>query len=92
MYVVNCTKCTKLYIGETGHTLDTRFKEHLVDIKHHRDKPVANHFNQAGHSIHNDRVKGPWLLFTGNASDRKDMEFHLIDKFGSRKPSGMKNS
>ncbi|WP_419640437.1 hypothetical protein, partial [Thiolapillus sp.] len=70
-------------------TLDTRFKEHLADIKHHRDKPVANHFNQAGHSIHNIRVKGLWLLFTDNASDRKDMESHLIDKLGSRRPGGI---
>ena len=48
VYVIRCTKCAKLYIGETGRTLDTRFKEHLADIKYHRDKPVANHFNQAG--------------------------------------------
>ena len=57
VYVIRCTKCAKLYIGETGRTLDTRFKEHLADIKYHRDKPVASHFNQAGHSIHNVRVK-----------------------------------
>ena len=57
---VHCSlpKCAKLYIGETGRTLNTRFKEHLADIKHHRDKPVANHLNQAGHSIHNICVKG----------------------------------
>ena len=47
VYVIHCTKCVKLYIGETGRKLDTRFKEHLADIKHYRDKPVANHFNQA---------------------------------------------
>ena len=74
----SCTKCAKLYISETGHTLDTRFKEHLADItdlnriqvladvKHHRDKTVTNHFNQAGHSIHNVRVLGLWLLFKDN--------------------------
>ena len=82
-------KCAKLYIGETGRTLDTCFKEHLADLKHHRDKPVANHFNQAEHSIHNIRVKGLRNLFTDNASDRKDMESHLIDKFGSRRPGEM---
>ena len=27
VYVIRCTKCTKLYIGETGHTLNTHFKE-----------------------------------------------------------------
>ena len=31
VYVI---RCTKLYIGETGRTIDTRFKEHLSDIKH----------------------------------------------------------
>ena len=80
------SKCAKLYIGETGRTLDTCFKEHLADLKLHRDKPVANHFNQAGHSIQNIRVKGLWLLFTNNASDRKGMESHLIGKLGSRRP------
>ncbi|WP_419617951.1 hypothetical protein, partial [Thiolapillus sp.] len=38
------------------------------------------------HSIHNIHVKGLWLLFTDNASDRKEMESHLIDKLGSRRP------
>ena len=28
----------QLSIGETGRTLDTRFKEHFVDIKHHKRK------------------------------------------------------
>ena len=55
-----------------------------------RGKPVANHLIQAGHAIHNIRVKGLWLLFTDNTSDGKDMECHLIDKLGSRRPGGMK--
>ena len=70
-------------------TLDTCYKEHLVDIKHRRDKPVANLFNQTGHTIHNIRIKGLWLLFTDGVNDRKDMESHLIDKLGRRKPAGM---
>ena len=45
-YVIHCTRCAQLCISETGHTLDIHFKEHLVDIKHQREKPVANHFNQ----------------------------------------------
>ena len=46
VYVIHFnTKCAKLNIGERGCTLNTRFKEHLVDIKYHRDKPVANNFN-----------------------------------------------
>ena len=89
VYVIRCTKCAKLYIGEAGRTLDTRFKEHIADIKYHRDKPVANHFNQADHSVHKVHVKGLWLLFTDNASDRKDMESYLIENLGSRKLGGI---
>ena len=88
-YVIHCTKCAQLYISETGRILDTRFKEHAADIKHRSDKPVANHLNQTGQTIHNIRVKGPWLLFTDSVNDRKDMESHLIDKLGSSKPGGM---
>ena len=89
LYVIHCTKCAQIYIGEIGRTLDTRFKEHLADIKHRRGKPVANHFNQTDHTIHNIRVKGLWLLFTDSVNDRKDMASRLIDKLGSRKPGGM---
>ena len=42
------------------------------------------HFNRAGHSIHNVRVKGMWLLLTDNARDRKDMESYLTEKLVSR--------
>ena len=89
VYIIHCTKCAQLYIDETGHTIDTRFKEHPADIKHQRDKPVADHFNQTDHTIHNIHVKGLWLLFTESMNDRKDMEFHLIDKLSSRKPGTM---
>ena len=88
-YVIHCTRCTQLCFGETGRILDTRFKEHLADIKRRRDKPVADHFNQTDHTIDSIRVKGLWLLFTDSVNDRKDMESHLIDKLGNRKPGGM---
>ena len=89
VYIIHCTKGAQLYFGETGRTLDTRFKEHLAGIKHRRDKPAANHFKQTGHAIHNVRVKGQWVLFTDSVNDRKDIESHFIDKHGSRKPAGM---
>ena len=89
VYVISCTQCTKLYIGETGRTLETRFKEHLADIRYNRDKPVAIHFNSHGHSIQHVRVKGLWLMSNSNPRDRKDMESHLIDKLGTRHPNGI---
>ena len=76
-------------VDETGTHPDASFKEHLADIKHHTDKPVASHFNQARHSTHNLCVKGLCLLFTYNASDRQDVTSHLTDKLGSMRPGGM---
>ena len=55
---------------KTECTIHTCFKKNLLDIKYRRDKPVANYFNQAGHSIHNVHVKGMWFLFTDNARDK----------------------
>ena len=66
-------------IGDIGRTPDIHFKEHLADIKHRKDKPVTDHFNQTGHTIHNICVKGLWLiLFTDSVNDRKDMESHFF--------------
>lgn len=51
IYLITCTLCRKQYVGETKRTLRTRIKEHLVDIKHQRDTPVASHFNQRKHKL-----------------------------------------
>ena len=54
-----------------------------------KTKRFKRTFDQTGHTIHNIRVKGLWLLFTDSVNDRKNMESHLIEKLGSKKPSGM---
>jgi hypothetical protein len=33
IYILNCKKCNKFYVGETGRTVKERFKEHLACIK-----------------------------------------------------------
>ena len=78
------SKCAKLYNVKTGCTLDARFKEHLADLKHHMDKPVANRFNQAGHSIHNTHERTVVSVHGQCRKDRKDMNSHLINTLGSR--------
>ena len=88
VYAVTCTACSKVYIGETGRTLETRGKEHLADIKYRRHKPVALHFNSEGHSIKCLRIKGIWLV-TGSTLDRKDRESHLIQTLGTLSPAGL---
>ena len=55
IYLITCTKCKKQCVGETKRTLLIRTKEHLADIKHNRDTPVAKHFNTVGH-FHNHLI------------------------------------
>ena len=49
VYLLECTRCKKQYVGETKRNFLTRFKEHLADIRHNRDTPVAKHFNLNSH-------------------------------------------
>ena len=34
VYLLECTRCKKQYVGETKRNFLTRFKEHLADIRH----------------------------------------------------------
>ena len=49
VYLLECNKCKKQYIGETKRKFIVRFKEHLADIRHNRDTPVAKHYNLNSH-------------------------------------------
>ena len=89
VYAIKCSKCSKLYVGETGRSLATRFSEHLADIRHNRDKTVAHHFNASNHSVQDVRVLGIWKMFLFDTNARKDMEKHLIKKLGTKKPHGL---
>ena len=54
VYLIECKKCTKQYIGETKRQLHERFGEHDRSIQNHhqliKPTPVSTHFNQTGHS------------------------------------------
>ena len=64
------------------------FLEHLADIHHNRSKPVAQHFNSAGHTIVDIKVKGLWQLH-GDFFQRKPMESHIIQRLGTMSPGGL---
>ncbi|KAH3859239.1 hypothetical protein DPMN_101955 [Dreissena polymorpha] len=40
-----------VYVGETSRSLKERLKEHEADTRHHKSKPVAEHFNSKDHGI-----------------------------------------
>ena len=50
--MIECTKCSKQYVGETENVLHIWMNDHRVVVKHwHLEKPVGSHFNSEGHSL-----------------------------------------
>jgi hypothetical protein len=42
VYKLKCGSCPGVYLGQTGRSFRTRFKEHMSDIKHNKEK-LASH-------------------------------------------------
>ena len=89
LYCISCSKCCKLYIGETGRRLSDRFAEHLRSVRNYDvDMPVARHVNTANHSISDIKVCAISPISGGNDS-RKRHEKCLILKIGTILPFGL---
>ena len=82
VYLLECTKCFEMYIGETKRPLRERISEH---VQYARSliptKATGIHFNKPGHSIAN--MKFVVLEQTKNSDDlyRKERETFFINKF-----------
>ena len=56
--MIHCNHCNAQYIGQTGRSLKTRFKEHLRYVRNKiLTEPTGEHFNSTGHNISMMRVK-----------------------------------
>jgi hypothetical protein len=54
IYRLNCGECPKVYIGQTGRTFRTRFKEHIREIKYNgENSKFALHIQNTGHKCAN---------------------------------------
>ena len=53
MYRIVCTACESSYVGETEMPLLKRFKEHLADMQHNKNrlKPWSLHMNSRHASV-----------------------------------------
>jgi hypothetical protein len=51
IYKLKCKDCPLQYIGKTGRSFDTRFKEHIRAIRHNKETSgYAKHILKSGHS------------------------------------------
>ena len=88
IYAITCTRCEKIYFGETKRRLADLFTEHLPSIKlNFPGLPVAAHFNSSGHSIFNAKISAVTSCI--NDSNRKTEEERLIYNLGTLEPMGM---
>ena len=51
IYLISCTLCNAVYVGETGCKLRERMTGHRSAINNKIDTPVAEHFQLAGHHL-----------------------------------------
>jgi hypothetical protein len=50
MYKMTCDSCQKVYIGQTGRNLTTRYKEHIRNIRFNNEESAfAQHILGNGH-------------------------------------------
>ena len=84
VYVIECIKCNKQYVGETENALHIRMNGHRSDIKHrHLEKPVASHFNSEGHSLEDLSIFVIEQIHREEANFRKAKESHWIQTLHS---------
>ena len=54
IYVIQCTKCKLLYVGQTSNSIKTRFTNHFYDISKKPHTVVSHHFNTLNHKLLDD--------------------------------------
>ncbi|CAH1251664.1 TRIM3 [Branchiostoma lanceolatum] len=91
IYLVSCSKCGAQYVGETKEELRTKFSSHMASINQNKTSALAKHFNSAGHSMKNVRVRPIVQIELESHGDqlRKDEEAFWIETLQTEAPEGM---
>lgn len=89
VYILSCTLCSKLYVGETYRSLNDRFVEHERAARLKYNTPVGNHFREAPHEPFSHlRIAAVWTNSKG-APLRQYMESVIIEQLGTQQPRGL---
>lgn len=90
VYLLSCRRCeNSVYVGETERALKQRVKEHLWDIRGNKEKPVAVHFNQAGHKLDDLQVQVIESVKDNSLYYRKIREEFWMNKLNTVTPFGL---
>jgi hypothetical protein len=89
IYVIDCGKCSRLYVGQTGRKLKYRMNGHRSDIKLKKNTAISIHFNSPNHGC-SDVFVTPIFDITGiPQSDRFRIENYFMRKLDTLYPIGM---
>ena len=90
IYVIQCQRCGKQYVGEMEQALHERINSHRSDVKLKRiEKPVAAHFNSTDHTFADMQIITIERARKDNPRLRRLRENHLKTILKTMQPSGM---
>jgi hypothetical protein len=80
IYKLKCKDCPLQYIGKTGRSFNTRFKEHIRAIKYNRETSgYAKHILRSGHSYGNIKDTMDIIKVEGKGKHLDTLErFHIF--------------
>ena len=88
VYLIECRKCCKQYVGETQNRLHIRLNRHRSDIMQRRiEKPVASHFTSPGHSLDDLKILVLEVMRSQDEHLRKWRESYWIKQLRSLHPN-----
>lgn len=89
IYLINCIKCQKQYVGQTGRRLKDRLNSHRSNIHNNKQTAVAIHFNEPLHNY--THLKIIPIEIVNESADRINRETFWIQKLKTKYPSGLNN-
>jgi hypothetical protein len=89
IYLVNCIKCQKQYVGQTGRRLKDRLNSHRSNIHNSIQTAVAIHFNEPPHNY--THLKIIPIEVVDDSAERINRETFWIQKLKTKYPSGLNN-
>ena len=92
IYVIQCSKCSKQYVGQTDRLLKDRLNNHRSDVRLLKPTAVGLHFNLPGHSFVNLSIFPIQDLSLIAPSDRLRVEQRWIHILNTRYPFGINHN
>ena len=84
VYLIECKKCNKKYIGETKRKFKHRLADHRGYINNQvLSQPLGAHFNLPGHALADMKATILEQVKYNDETYRKEREAYLINKFNT---------